>query len=199
MDDLTIARRKRHLRDQAQQRRSELDPAHLAQLDQARTERLLADIDPDAVVATYLSRPGEPDTNNLAALLWRRGNEVLVPKLSMPGSGRLTSPHWVAYENPSDIRIGWQDIPEPCAAPLGPEALAQADIVLASGLAGGRDGSRLGVGGGWYDRALPHARPDVPVWLLLYSWEVVDAVPRACHDHGVDRIYTETDVIIASG
>jgi len=54
-----------------------------------------------------------------------------------------------------------------------------------------RDGTRLGMGGGWYDRALHHRRPGTPVWALANSDEVLPRLPHEPHDLPVDAVITE--------
>jgi 5-formyltetrahydrofolate cyclo-ligase len=83
----------------------------------------------------------------------------------------------------------------------GPEtlpasAVAAAQVVIVPGLAGGRDGSRLGTGGGWYDEALGFRDPAAEVWLLLFDGEVFDSVPSEPHDVPVTRIFTPSGRIV---
>jgi 5-formyltetrahydrofolate cyclo-ligase len=142
---------------------------------------------PSKTVAVYLSRDGEPGTLGLATLLlsgWRR---VLVP--AMRGK-----PDWADYDGRT--KPGWEGIPAPLGSPLGPDALALADVVIIPGLAGGKDGTRLGSGCGWYDRALAHARPEAARWLLLWDDEVFDSLPREPHDELVDVLVTEQREIV---
>ena len=61
------------------------------------------------------------------------------------------------------------------------------------GLAGTAAGDRLGTGGGWYDRALPHRRDGVTVVALARAPELLDSVPTLPHDVHVDAVVTETE------
>ena len=58
-------------------------------------------------------------------------------------------------------------------------------------LAVAADGTRLGTGGGWYDRALPHRRPGVPVWALSRADELLRTLPEEPHDVAVNQVVTE--------
>jgi 5-formyltetrahydrofolate cyclo-ligase len=66
------------------------------------------------------------------------------------------------------------------------------------GLAFDADGSRLGQGGGHYDRTLPRLRPDAVRVAFCFDFQVVARVPRAPLDQPVDVIVTERRVIRAS-
>ena len=131
-----------------------------------------------ATVCVYLSQPPEPETTGLAKLLHDTGWHVIVPSQglkSTPGE-----PAWTWY----DPSTQWL-----------PAELAAADVIMMPGLAGTRDGNRLGRGGGWYDKALLSARDDAPRWLLLNDEEVVDDLPIEPHDAKVDVIITPSDII----
>ncbi len=69
-----------------------------------------------------------------------------------------------------------------------------ADLVLAPGLAVDASGTRMGQGGGCYDRALPRRRPGVPVVVLLHPGELLggddEPLPRDPHDQPVDAVLT---------
>ncbi|SJN27819.1 5-formyltetrahydrofolate cyclo-ligase [Luteococcus japonicus] len=163
--------------------------------DRARSGLLLAalrDVEP-ATISCYLSVPPhssrpEPGTLEIVTALWTMGHRVLVPVLSPTPEGPRHEPTWAFFEGPSELRPGLWGIPEPTGTPLGAEALAEADLVLCSGLAGTHDGRRLGVGGGWYDRALAHCREDAEVWMLLNDDELLESLPTEAHDRRVDRI-----------
>ena len=53
-----------------------------------------------------------------------------------------------------------------------------------------RVGIRLGRGGGYYDRALVHARPDAVLVTVVFDDERVDRLPREVHDRPVTAVVT---------
>lgn len=128
-----------------------------------------------AVVTSYESVPGEPPTGALNAALTARGITVLVP---------ITLP---------DLDLDWHDSADSTRKPLGHNAIGRADLVLAPGLAVDRTGTRMGQGGGCYDRALPRRAPGTPVVVVLHPGELAGAdepLPRAEHDQPVDAVVT---------
>jgi 5-formyltetrahydrofolate cyclo-ligase len=141
-------------------------------------------------VAVYASRPGEPDTGPLLERLAARGVRILVPVL---GTGLQRD--WAPYAGPEDLHQRAPGRPpEPGTPHLGPQALAEAEVIVAPALAVDTTGARLGQGGGWYDRALEHADPQAPVIAVVYEGEVYDAaarpLPRQPHDRFVDAVVT---------
>ncbi len=146
------------------------------------SSRLLAELGlgGGAVVTSYVAVPGEPPTAPLNAALAAHGIRVLVP---------ITLP---------DFDLDWHDATDSTASPLGPDAVALADVVLAPGLAVDQHGTRMGQGGGCYDRALPRRRPGTPVVVVLHPGELVDGtgspLPRQPHDQPVDAVVTAEGV-----
>jgi 5-formyltetrahydrofolate cyclo-ligase len=138
-------------------------------------------------VAAYVSRPTEPGTLPLLAALHERGVRVLLPILG-PGLSR----GWAEYRGGEDLAERAPGRPlEPSTSPSGAETLAEADVVITPALAVDSAGCRLGQGGGWYDRALRHARPEALVIATVYDDEVVEGLlPRDEHDVPVDAVLT---------
>ena len=138
-------------------------------------------------VATYASRPTEPDTSVLMAHLHAAGIEILLPVLG-PGLSR----DWAVYR-PGDaleVRAPGRP-PEPEGPVLGADALGEADLILAPALSVDSEGTRLGQGGGWYDRALRHAKDDAKVFAIVFDDEVsAERLPLADHDRPVDGVIT---------
>ena len=170
------------LRETITARRRALDETGWRKLDTPRLETLLSQLPDPGVIAIYASRRHEPDTLAAIEELRRRGWQVLLPKLSR-------EPDWAWATD--ELRPGWAGIPEPTGPGMGIEALGQADVVVVPCLAVSRDGSRLGMGGGWYDRALRHCRPGTPVWALANADEVLPVLPSEPHDLPVDAVVTE--------
>ena len=71
---------------------------------------------------------------------------------------------------------------EPVGPRLAATALGTAEVVVVPAVAVARDGVRLGRGGGWYDRALRHARPGARVVALVFDDELVDTLRAEAHD-----------------
>ncbi|MCB7136980.1 5-formyltetrahydrofolate cyclo-ligase [Cellulosimicrobium marinum] len=141
-------------------------------------------------VASYAARPAEPGTLDLLERLAGRGVRILLPVL---GAGLQRD--WAEYAGPEDLQVRAPGRPpEPGSDPLGPEAIGLADVVVAPALAVDTRAVRLGQGGGWYDRALEHARPDAKVVAVVFPEEVYDAadrpLPREAHDRPVDAVAT---------
>ena len=145
------------------------------------------------VVTCYLDGPGEPGTGPLRAALAAAGIHVLLPVITMDGG----EPHldWALDDGTSEPGPFWQ-LPQPAGLRLGSDAVGKADVVLAPALAVDTLGHRLGQGGGFYDRALLHARLDAPVVAVVHDDEVLDAdveaVPALPHDRRVSAVLTPT-------
>ncbi len=167
----------------------------VAQRDHLRDDAALAEVGIDLVAALglddgdtvtlYESWAGEPPTSALAAALVARGIRVLIP---------ITEP---------DLDLNWRELGDPGERPLGHGAVSEADLVLAPGLAVDRSGTRMGQGGGCYDKALPRRRPGIPVVVLLHPGELLDEgeppLPRELHDAPVDGVLTADGVTWLAG
>jgi 5-formyltetrahydrofolate cyclo-ligase len=126
-----------------------------------------------ATVLSYESLPHEPPTAAINAALLARGDRVLVP---------ITLP---------DMQLDWCDLDDPGRTPFGIDAPAHADLVLAPGLAVDTAGTRLGQGGGCYDRVLPMLPTGTPVIVLLHPGEHTDELlPSEEHDIPVPWVLT---------
>lgn len=149
-------------------------------------------------VAAYVARPGEPGTEETLALLRERGIDVLLPVLTT-GLER----GW-AYDTGPENRVQAAPgrPPEPVGDHLPAKTLQEADVILAPALAVDLKGVRLGQGGGWYDRALEHARDDALIIALVFDEEFVDDdidLPREPHDRPVHMVATPQRLIHLQG
>ncbi len=128
---------------------------------------VLPDLPPGAVAA-YASVGTEPGTRDLLAALVHGQRTVLLPLLLPDGDL-----DWAAYDG--ELRPGPRGLLQPAGPPLGPGAVAACALVVVPALAVDRSGTRLGRGGGSYDRAL--ARAAGPAVAALHRGELVDRLP----------------------
>ena len=157
-------------------------------------------------VASYLSYGGEPPTNELNEALEASGARVLIPVIERNGE-LFEDLGWA--ELGAAAVVGRHGVPEPAGPVLGRGAAGLLDlgcaVLILPALAVGRDGSRLGQGGGFYDRVLkqlpraqalgaraPSLRLSVqalcPIRIALVSPdEVFDSVHTGAHDQPIDR------------
>ena len=134
-------------------------------------------------IAAYLSVGTEPDTAGLVFALWKKGSYVLLPVLRDDNDL-----DWASYEGPESLASGPHGLLQPTEPRRGVGAIASADFVIVPALAVGKDGHRLGRGGGCYDRALTRVGPAVPTVALLYDNELLDEVPAGPHDQPVRAV-----------
>ncbi len=134
---------------------------------------------PAGPVAAYASVGTEPATDDLLAALRGAARTVLLPRLLADGDL-----DWAAYDG--DLRPGPRGLREPAGPALGPDAVAECVLVVVPALAVDRAGTRLGRGGGSYDRAL--ARTTGLVVAALHAGELVDRLPVEPHDRPVHAV-----------
>ena len=133
-------------------------------------------------IAAYLAFGDEPDTELF--IDWALENEIQVLLPISNHDGSLT---WVLFNGETQAGIfGFQE-------PVGKTAeLVGVDLIIVPALAVGRDGSRLGKGKGYYDRALSALEEVAPVIAVVYDDELIDSVPTEDHDHPIDAVITPT-------
>ncbi|MEU2350318.1 5-formyltetrahydrofolate cyclo-ligase [Modestobacter sp. NPDC049651] len=145
---------------------------------------LLAQLVGVPVVAATVPLEDEPGAGRLPAALRPTVGRVLLPVVPETGRELL----WA--EDDGTLATGRFGLLEPTGPRQPPTTLADADVILVPALAVARDGTRLGRGGGYYDRALPHARPDAVLVALVYDDELIDVLPAGEHDRPVSAVVT---------
>ena len=160
-------------------------------------QRALAEFDihpnPQHPVAAFYPMEKEPDITGIVGAR----NPILLPVLCQSDGRLLKEVAWSLHtEENSLIRPNPRFPPQSTAELRGPKALATASVVLVAGLAVDRVGTRLGQGGGWYDRALRFTSAQTPVIACVFDWEYTeDLLPREAHDMAVDGVLTPTRFI----
>lgn len=152
------------------------------------------------IAAAFSSIRGEVPMDDLLRTLLDRGYRVLIPKLGAGmevGWGRMDAP---ADLNRRETIGGWRP-DEPEGASLPAESLSGADLILVPALSIDLRGTRLGRGGGWYDRALTKREPGALVVGICWEDELTaDPLPRQPHDLPVDAVLTPGGfTLIAAG
>ncbi len=185
MPQLSLTERKSLVRRQVLASRAKLPEAERKVAGSKLLQLLLElpEVGMAGTVAGYLSVGTEPPTQALIFALWKRGSYVLLPVLREDNDL-----DWASYEGPDSVVPGRRGLLEPTEPLRGVGAIASADFVIVPALAVGRDGSRLGRGGGSYDRALARVGAAVPTVALLHEGELVDEVPAGEHDQRVRMV-----------
>jgi 5-formyltetrahydrofolate cyclo-ligase len=76
-------------------------------------------------------------------------------------------------------------------------SIADAQLIVMPALAAGRDGSRLGRGKGYYDRAV--AGLNAPRLVVVHDEELYDSVPSEQFDQQVSAVVTCSEVLFVDG
>ncbi|MDC4232175.1 5-formyltetrahydrofolate cyclo-ligase [Actinomyces sp. B33] len=144
--------------------------------------------------ALFVPTRTEPDVRAVIGLY----EECLLPILA-DGGRRLDGPAWGVHRRGGAlVRAAGAAARQPSSPILGPEALGGADAVLVAALGVDASGTRIGQGGGWYDRALVHRRPGAPVIAAVFDDEVLGEgeLPSCAHDIRVDAAITPTRALL---
>lgn len=172
---------KRQMRENARAILNQEDGVHDADIIR-RAEEIMHDM--QGPVFVYVSVGREIGTRELIRSLLERGSRVCVPKVE--GRGIMKA---VEISSMSELAPGTWGIPEPPDRPgIDPEII-QACIVPC--LMCSREGSRLGQGGGYYDRFL---KKSGAVRIGLCREQRIGPVPMELHDQYLDYVVTERNV-----
>lgn len=138
-------------------------------------------------LAVFAALPGEPDLRSLHGLCPRV--RLVYP---LVGSGRRLSFHRVI--DPDGLVEGAYRIrePEPGSHPV--VRVDEIDGFLCPGLAFDDSGTRLGRGGGFYDRALEGARAGAVRAGVCFTCQTTRPLPREPHDVVMSYLATEDGV-----
>jgi len=149
-------------------------------------------------VALYLPLPGEVDLRSCLPDAWRRGVETYVPRIVSRRRRLMT---FVALAPGSTARLNSYGIEEPaaaarCIAPVG------LDVVLLPVVGYDRRGNRLGMGAGFYDRALrrrldagrPWRRPRLVG--VAFACQELPGIAASPWDVPLDLIVTEQGLVV---
>jgi 5-formyltetrahydrofolate cyclo-ligase len=176
--------RKAALRSSALSARRELGPSERQQASQVAVARLqrLPELRRARTVLLYAALADELDVGGLVGPLRAAGVRTLFPRVR---GDRLDL---VAASDLLTLTLGHRGVQEPAGPAIDP-ALVEAAVV--PGVAFDPRGTRLGRGGGHYDRLLANLPESCARIGACFSCQLVPAVPREPHDQPVDVIVTE--------
>ena len=183
------------LRSRLRQQRRQLPPELRQRAPRTAATRLLrsAALRGARHIAVYLASPVELDTAPLIERLHRRGCHLYAPVVQHHGEM-----HWIELP-PRHTRGLRRDAKGlRCPSARRPRRLArQLDAVIMPLLGFDEYGSRLGTGGGFYDRAFAFRRHCSRPKLIGYAFaaQQVDRIPVEPWDVPLDAIVTEREFL----
>jgi 5-formyltetrahydrofolate cyclo-ligase len=162
------------LRDELGHQRQSRTPGEIAAARATIRERVLARCEQEGwtSVAGYVPMRTEPGSAELLDGLRERDVRVIVPVVLADRDLDWTA--WLGGTVDGSL--------------LGVDAIALVDAVLVPALSVARDGTRLGRGGGSYDRALARVPSATILAALLYDDELVHVLPREPWDVAVTAV-----------
>lgn len=191
-----LAAAKRALRRSALDRRRARPATEIARARAAITDHLMRHLAGSSTIAGYLPLPTEPLDPALIPALHSAGCRVLLP-LAVADSaldwaeadGRIGAADGAgAIGSAGGVQRGQFGIDEPTGTALGVDAVATADVVLVPALLVDSRGTRLGRGGGHYDRTLAAATGELIA--VVFDDELVDELHAGPFDLPVTAVVT---------
>ena len=139
-----------------------------------------------STIASYVSYDLEPSTVEINEAFLRDGKTLVLP--------RINGDHleWVKWNGDPNQLNSRKKIVEPLGQALND--LSQITTVIVPALRIDQSGYRLGQGGGYYDRALPH----LAAWKigLVYAGELnSEELPHEAHDIPLDAAASPSIVV----
>jgi 5-formyltetrahydrofolate cyclo-ligase len=153
-----------------------------------------------AHVALYLPMRGEVNLEPCLETAWRRGTSVYVPVIVSHRRRQMLFAPWI---DGAARRTNAFGIVEPGSV-AGARPAVGLDVVVLPLVGFDAAGNRLGMGAGYYDRALRRRRERGPAWrrpLLVgvaYSFQQLPMIPASPWDVPLDVVVTERGVIVAN-
>ena len=176
------------LRQQIRKTRANLTALQQQQAEDSITQQALALIEERNAqhIALYISFDGEISTDKLIKILWAQGKQVYLPVLHPFNPNHLLFLRYLPDIPMLKNKFG---IWEPKLNVQNVLPLDELDILFTPLVAFDRQGNRLGMGGGFYDRTLQHWQksPFIPVG-LAHQCQQVEQLPTEVWDVPLHQI-----------
>jgi 5-formyltetrahydrofolate cyclo-ligase len=140
------------------------------------------------VIATYVAKSDEAQTEPIITEALRSGKQVIVPR-SDPSTLRLS---FSPIKDLKELKPGTFGIPEPHRGQVV-IPLVDSDLVLVPVVAWDPNGNRIGYGKGYFDRELK-SRGRAPAVGLAFEMQRHDIIPADSGDERLDMLITETGI-----
>ena len=183
---------KKELRAELKKTRNNLEHIYVKEASKLICQRIIASkLYKNAnVILAYLAFGKEVSCDELVRQALADGKTVCIPYI-------IDKEHFLAaklnsLENLVLDRYGIRTAAEPIIEVLHSDI----DLILVPGLAFGKDGSRMGMGAGYYDRFL--ADTQAITLGLAYEKLLQDEIPTDEHDIAMEYIVTENNLIQCS-
>jgi 5-formyltetrahydrofolate cyclo-ligase len=152
-------------------------------------------------VAVYLAMPGEVNLQPTIEAGWRAGCLLYAPRIISRRRGKMG---FVPLQSGARLRANPNayGIAEPVASATARISPRDLDAVLMPVVGFDRHGNRLGMGAGYYDRALRHLRDGSRRWRrprlvgLAFACQEVERIVPSTWDIPLDVVVTERGVIV---
>ena len=185
---------KRALRKRMLAARRALSADERAAYSSTITEQLLSHqaLTEAKTIFAYAATEDEVQTETLLSRLIGMGKRVAIPWIT--GKRMMEAALVPSMDELETGAYGILTVREERREILPPEEF---DCVIVPGVAFGMDGTRLGMGGGYYDAFLPKAARAVKV-AAAFQCQITEDIPKLPYDCGVDWIVTEQGVFKVS-
>lgn len=140
-------------------------------------------------IMLYLAMPDEPHVDKVISHALAAGKTVCVPHMCET-RGLMDA---AIISNLDDLVVGQFNILVPNPNTLRLLEPSELDLIIVPGVAYAKDGRRLGMGAGYYDRFLFKANT---AELIGAAWaaQILDLVPTDSHDRPVNYLLTENGI-----
>ena len=156
-------------------------------------------------IAGFIANSGEQDPASILGIAQDRGKQCFLPVLNQLYSNRLWfAPYLKRFSKQDTLKPNRYGILEPPIYPPKNVAPWSFDLVLVPLVAFDRDGGRIGMGGGYYDRTFSFTKQQNSIgsrrrtFLLgiAHKFQEVDKIAQAAWDVPIDGIATEEGIIL---
>lgn len=192
--DLRAHQQRQLLRKEVRNRRQQLsnDEQQQASLDLCATLISQPKIQAAKTISLYLANDGEISLEPFIDWCWQNNKAVYLPVIHPFSPGNLLFLH---YSQATHLIANKYNILEPKLAVTDVLPLAQLDVLIAPLVAFDRQGNRLGMGGGFYDRTLSSWHKSKIQQSLLpigvaHNCQLLDSIPNQHWDIPLPEIIT---------
>lgn len=142
-------------------------------------------------IATYLAADGEISPKYLNSWAFRTGKALYLPCINPITKTLLFG----RYTPRSLLKVNIYGIYEPVQPENEYKTAEELDVILMPLVGFDLSGNRLGMGGGYYDRALENKSPSTQLIGLAHSQQRELTIPKAPWDVCLERIATEKGIL----